>query len=261
MLTKLKSNKWLQSGLAGLYGFLVAGLMYILDYFNYRKSGMIEVGIPTLNLITGAITAGIIVFIFLFIAFVVGKSCENKLCIERVNIRREDKKEFNFFIVLLLISCICMPIITTVFDNFLFKNKLPYFMPVEFNLFSVIETAIYNPFFEGFIFRYALISLLIFATQKVYDKKLGKLNYKNKWAYFPTILSVCLLFSINLTNIISMYGALTGLLLFRALLAYFIMDVIYAYVYLKYGIKYSIVTHFLYIVVYVGIIPLLCSFF
>lgn len=261
MLTKLKNNKWFQSVLVGLYGFFVSALVYILDYFNYRESGMIEEAVPTSNLIVGSITAGIFVFIFLFIAYVIGKSCENKLQLERVKINKQNKYEFKFFIILLLISCVVVPIITTLFDYFLFMDRLPYFMPVEFNIFSMIQTAIYNPIFEGLIFRYALISLLVFTTQKVYDKKLGKLDYKNKWAYIPTIFSVCLLFSINLTSIINMYNALTGLLLFRALLTYFIMDVVYAYIYLKYGIKYSIVTHLLYIIVYVGMIPLLCSFF
>lgn len=261
MLTKLKNSKWLQSLLVGFNGLFIASLMYILDYFNYRQSGMLEEAIPTINLIVGAISAGIMVFVFLFIAYIVGKTCENNLKLERLKIDRTDKKEFKKFLIILLVSCVGMPIITTLFDYFLFIDKIPYFMPVEFNIYSVIKTAIYNPIFEGMIFRYALISLLIFAVHKVYKNKIGNLNYKNKWAYLPTILSVCLLFAINLTNIISMYDALTFLLLFRAIITYFIMDVVYAYMYLKYGIKYSIITHLLYIIVYVGIIPLLCSFF
>ena len=72
------------------------------------------------------------------------------------------------------------------------------------------------------------------------------------------IFTSLLLFAFQLNEVIVL-SSFSFIVLIRAILNYLVMNLIYSYFCVNYGLKYSIIIHILFIVFYVGVYPFVFS--
>lgn len=253
MLSVIKNKTFWMSLLIGLLGFCSSILLSISDLFRYDWSVVKNV-IDTNGslLMARLISSGVYAFLFSFFSYLIGKKLYKNYQIEQKKITKESKKE----LILMGIICVIFPFILYLMDIYLYYPNITEFVSIKFNLYNLLTTALYNGIMEELWFRYGLMSLFIFAFYKV----LGKNNEKvdKKIVLMGVIFTSLLLFAFQLNEVIVL-SSFSFIVLIRAILNYLVMNLIYSYFCVNYGLKYSIIIHILFIVFYVGVYPFVFS--
>ena len=179
--------------------------------------------------------------VFCTVGYFIGKKTSNVLDGYR------NKKLNLVFWILLVVGSFVLPIV-----YFEFQTRLGNYSLYAFNIYRFIKAIIYDGIVEELIFNYCFTSLICFSLVKVFCKKTNKLN--KKYLIIGCVFSALFLFSFQLNSLATLYNVTIGLLVW-AVSQYLIMDCIYVYVYVKYGLRYSILVHILFSFMLVGFCP------
>lgn len=257
MLSIIKSKKLWVSLLIGVFGFCSAILLAISDLFMFDLSVVEEVFKENGDILTiRLISTGIYSFIFSICSYLIGCKLYTKF-VEKTESLIESIKRNKKNILLVLGVGIILPLILYILDLFVYTSNVTGFVSIKFNLYNLFSTVLYNGVIEELWFRYGLMSLFIFAIYKVFSKNKEKIE--NKYILCGVIFTSLFLFVFQLNSVIGMYG-FSWLVLLRASINYFILNLIYSYFCIKYGLKSSIFIHILFIIFYIGVYPILFSF-
>lgn len=251
MLSVIKSKRFLMSLLLSVFSFCVSILYNMSALFELDLENFNAVLQDILNqLVPLIIISGIFVVMITFLSYYFGNILQEK-------INKENKKVDKIGIIIIIISGIIIPILIGLLDYFLAFPETQNFVSLGFTILNTTVSIFYNGFIEEIWLRYFLLSLMIYTFYYVFSKKSRKKNFedsKNKWYLIGWIFISLLIFLFQLNTIFTTYFY-TNIMFLRAFLLYFLTNLSYGWLYIKYNLKMSILTHVMFIIVHLGIVP------
>lgn len=194
-----------------------------------------------LELSLGAVLSTIL---FILVAYLIGNKCGKYIDKYRKSINLKDKK----FVIISIICSIVLPIVFYFVKGYVFTISQNLFSP-----YALLKGVFFDSIIAELFFNYGITTLIVFAVYKVFYSKSKDIGLKG--LIISVVFSALLVFSIQLNSLINTY-TVTGMLLLWSLLQYLFMDVIYAYYYVRYGIKWSTMIHLIFTIILLGICPL-----
>lgn len=257
MLSVIKNKKLWMALVIGVFGFCSAILLAISDLFMFDISVVEEVFKENGDILTiRLISTGIYSFIFSICSYLIGCKLYNKFIKKSESLVGSIKKNKKNILLVIGVGVI-LPLILYILDLFVYTSNVTGFVSIKFNLYNLFSTILYNGVIEELWFRYGLMSLFIFAIYKVFSKNKEKIEMK--YVLCGVIFTSLFLFIFQLNSVIGMYG-FSLLILLRAFINYFVLNLVYSHFCIKYGLKASIFIHILFIISYIGVYPILFSF-
>lgn len=237
-----KSQLFWNSLLVGLIAFIISFLYSITDFFRYDSSVVEKVVQENgMLLVQRLIISGIFCFIFTLIAYIIGY---------KLKISKHEKMNTLDWCIFFA-SFIIIPLGIAFIDKALMTSSSENFVSVQYTIYNLFSSILYNGVLTEVWFRYGIISFIIFLIAKVFYK--GKIDKK---AYiFGILFGSLFLFSIEFSAFLNIYRYVTGIVILKAILSYLVMDIIYGYFYVKHGLKYSVILHSLYLLFALGVYP------
>lgn len=261
MLRKLKDalqgRVFIQSILVGLIGVVSAFFYNISDLLLATKEELelltTEYGSQLSALL---ISSTISTFILVFLAYFIGYKARKNIKLPKNKI---EKKDIILFISLTFIVSIFLYFL----DYSVYYNNIKYFVPTVFNPIDLMVSIIHSGVVEEILFRWGLTSFIIWLFYNIFSKRDKETNNK-KPITIPIIIgsivfSSLFIFFFQLESIFYMYGQ-SFLVVMRSLINYLGLSFLLNFVYVKYGLKWSIILHIIFIIIYTGLCPL-CVYF
>ena len=250
MFSKLKSNIWLMSLIVGLFGFLSAVLFGVSELFIYSLDELRQIfSQNSSNIITVLLISGSFALVFSFLSYYLGKSISGKLKLET---KKMDNKNLIFFASF----AVFVPLIVYLLD-IINAGAVSTFVSFGYNSLNLFSTILYNGVLEELWFRYGLMFLFIYAIYMVfYSRKSKEISKKN--IIYGAVFASLFLFVIQLSSVMIVYY-FNIFILIKTLLSYLLMNLVYSYYCINHGLKWSIVLHIIYIVLYTSIYPIMFS--
>lgn len=251
MFSKLKNNIWISSLLIGLFGFFSAVLIGVSELFIYNLEELKQIFTNNFaNIFTVLMISGLFALIFSFLSYYFGSRISNKVDLKP---KEMDNKSRILFVSIVVF----VPLIVYLLDLVSSTGNISTFVSLKYNSFNLLSTVLYNGVLEELWFRYGLMFLFIYAIHKVfYSKKSSEVSKKS--IIYGAVFASLFLFAIQLSTVMSIYN-FNIIILIKTIFSYLLMNLVYSYYCINYGLKWSIVLHILYIVLYVGAYPIIFS--
>lgn len=250
----LKGRVFIQSILVGMLG--------VISAFFYNISDLLSATPEELELVVNQfgsqlssllISSSISTFFMVFIAYLVGYKCRKVI---NLKTNKMDKRD----VVISYLSIVSISVILFALDYLVYNNNINNFSPIIFNPIELSVSLLHTGVVEEILFRYGLTSFLIFLLYNIFskrDEKTGKKGAITKGIVIAGIIFSCsFLFAFQLTSIIDLYGK-AFLVILRSVINYYVIGLLLNYVYVKYGLKWSILLHVSFVLMYTGICPLI----
>ena len=254
MFSQIKNKKWFEV-LKKVLLSLLLGLLGGLSLVSTELSQYAD--IPTaLNIITSQghtvtfiqFCAGpcILITLMSLAALLVGNRTDSFLKPFRKTVEKNNIK----FWIFISISSIILPICYYFLQGFVINHSF-----YKFNVYNLLKSVFYDSVVGELFFNFFITSLIVFLVFKVFYKKKDSIN---KVGLISSVcFSVLFLFSIQLNALFSLYSNVTALFLLWAILEYLLMAAIYAYAYVRYGLKISMFIHIVFTIMLLAVCPLL----
>lgn len=251
MFSKLKNNIWFISLFVGLFGFFSAVLLGTSELFIYSFEELKTIFTNNFsNILTVLLISGVFAFIFSSLSYYCGKCINRKLDLK---IKEMDNKSRIFFVSIVVF----VPLTVYLLDLLGNTGNVSTFVSLKYNSFNLLSTILYNGVLEELWFRYGLMFLFIYTIHKVfYSRKSSEVSKKS--IMYGAIFAALFLFVIQLSTVMSLYN-FNILILIKTVFSYLLMNLVYSYYCINYGLKWSVVLHILYIVLYVSVYPIIFS--
>ena len=264
MSNMLKKLKDALSGRVYIQSILV-GIIGVISAFFYNISDLLVATEEELKIITTEyasqlsallISSSISTFLLVFIAYFIG--CKTRKSIKLSNNKMDKKDIIVSFSLTLAIS-----IILYFLDFTVYYNNIKYFVPTVFNPIELLVNILHSGVVEEILFRWGLSTFVIWLFYNIFSKREKDTNNK-KPITKPIIIggvifSALFIFFFQLESIMTMYGQ-SWLVIIRSIINYLGLSILLNTIYVKYGLKWSILLHIIFIIIYTGICPL-CVYF
>ena len=251
MLSLIKSKRFLVALLMGIFGF-AAGLIYdIVPLFLFTADELNYIWQEkSAELIPMFVASASLCCIISFFAYYIGDSLVNSLNIKFEKINKKG-------LILLLITGILVPIFIGIIDIISSNPETFSFVSVFYAMLDTTASVLYSAVMEEIWFRLCFITLMVFVFNKVFNKKTkeDEINVVDKkYIIASVIFSAFFLFVFQFNSILNQY-VFNFVVLLRALLVYLIPNLLFGFIYIKHGLKWSIITHIIFIIIHLGVMP------
>lgn len=250
MLSVIKSKRFLMALLMGVFGFGV-GLIYDiaplfeltleqLDFVWQDKSAEL---LPLLAV------SGSICCIVSFFAYYIGDYLRERL---KLTADKMNKKS----LIILLLSSVLIPILIGIIDISTNNPEAFSFVSVYYVLINTSAGMLYNGVIEEIWFRLCFMPLMIFVFYKVFSKYDNKKSegIDKKYIIAGIVFSALFMFVIQMNTIFTTYVP-SFIIFLRLILVYLLPNLVYGGLYIKHGIKWSIIAHIIFMFIHLGVMP------
>lgn len=249
---KLEGRVFLQALFVGLIGVTGAFLYNVSDLFLATKEELETLTSQYANELSSLlIWSSISTFILVFIAYFLGYKSRQRINIANNNVNK--KIGFIAVIVTIVIS-----VLLYILDYKVYYNNVNYFVPIVFNPVELLTNIVHSGTVEEIILRWGLTSFIIWMFYNIFSKRddSGKKKPITKPIIISAVIfSTLLVFFFQLQEIVNFYSQ-SWLIFIRSFINYFCIGLLLNSIYVKYGLKWSIILHIIFIIVYTGICPI-----
>ena len=244
MLSDVKNKNSLMAVLVGLFGFVIS-LLYSLTPLIYYSAEEVNKIIDNVgaDILRTGVYSSFSAFIFCSISYLIWVKFKDLFSVSKV-----DKKGIA---MILGVGVLC-PILITVLDFLIYFDESPVFNTFVITGLDTLSKVFYNGVLEDIWVRLGFLPLIIYSFFKVFGLKEEEIS--EKYYKYGLIFVTLLMFVLQLDTVLTSYVFTAGILL-RVILLTLIPQFIYNVLFLKYGFKYAVIAHTLFIVMFFLVCP------
>lgn len=254
MLSLIKSKRFLTSLLFAIFAFCASLAYNITPLFQFKTEVLEEViGNSLGEMLPVLISGSLFVFIITLFCYYIGDFLREKI---HLGTNKIDKKG----IIVVVCGTVIPAILIGIIDFLTYGMYDDGFFDIFYAVVNTSSSILYSGVVEEIWFRFAFLPIMIFVMYNVFNKETKSDKIDKKYYLYGLIFSVLFLYVFQFTTIFRM-EYFTLVLFLRTLLVYLVPNFLYSVLYLKYNLKVSIVAHSVFLLMYIGIVPYILSFF
>ncbi|CAM3621987.1 type II CAAX prenyl endopeptidase Rce1 family protein [Erysipelothrix urinaevulpis] len=211
----------------------ISGFMLVYQQINTLPPSMLDVAIAQLGSLEMLLFVGVIqIIVMTLIAYGVGSVLAPK-----TNLKVSFVFERDVFIKVIIMSCV-VALLNTGLEWFVFQPYLGELQPYQFSWTFFIASLLYGGIIEEILLRFGVLTLIVWLTQKI-------LRSDHVGTYIFAVVISSLIFALGHLPAASVIFGLSLIIVIRILLLNFVPGLLFGWLYWKYGLCYSMLSHVL----------------